>query len=101
MNITFSPMESNCLRLPDRKPSPRPTSSSREPTPHAIPNMVRNERNLCAQRARKVCPIISKMRRTLDVHYTVSSESRLRTSDLGLRLQTSDFRPQTSDIQEK
>src|SRR5258708_2599704 len=88
MNITFSPSVSNCLRLPERKPSPRPTSSSSEPTPQAMPNMVKNERSLCAQRARKVCPTISKMRRTLESYYTV-------TSNLGLR--TSDLRPQTLD----
>ena len=64
MNITFSPMESNCLRFPDRKPSPSPTSSSRDPTPHAIPNIVRKERNLCAHKVRRVWPKISKMRRT-------------------------------------
>src|SRR5579863_9392448 len=63
INITFSPRESNCRRLPARKHSPKPTSSSREPTPHAIPNMVRNERSLWAQRVRKVCPKISKIRR--------------------------------------
>src|SRR5713226_9021343 len=81
MNITFSPRESNCLRLPERKPSPRPTSSSSEPTPQAMPNMVRNERSLCAQRARKVCPTISKIRRTLESYYTVASNLGLRTLD--------------------
>jgi hypothetical protein len=30
-----------------------------------MPNMVKNERSLWAQRARKVCPTISRIRRTL------------------------------------
>ncbi len=64
MNITFSPSSSNCLRLPERKPSPRPTSNSREPTPQAMPNMVRNERSLCAHSVRRVWPKMSKINLT-------------------------------------
>jgi len=67
INRTFSPIESNCFRLPERNPSPNPTSRSREPTPHAMPNMVRNERSLCAQRVCRVWPKMSKITRTL--HY--------------------------------
>src|ERR1700730_16845865 len=55
--------------LPERKPSPRPTSSSKLPTPHAMPNMVRNERSLCAQRVRKIC---AKMSRTMRIRSTHS-----------------------------
>src|SRR5919204_1676673 len=50
----FLPKVSNCLRLPVRKPSPTPISSNSEPTPQAIPNMVRKERSLCAHRVRSV-----------------------------------------------
>src|SRR5882762_6220595 len=64
MNITFSPKVSNCLRLPERNPSPKPTNKSREPTPQAMPNMVRNERSLWAQRLRRVWAKMSKRRRT-------------------------------------
>ncbi len=55
-----SPKELSSLRLPERKPSPNPTRSSNDPTPQAIPNMVRKERNLCAQRVRSICRRISK-----------------------------------------
>src|SRR5579872_2700016 len=60
---------------PDRNPSPRPTSTSSEPTPHAIPNIVRKLRSLLAAIARKTslsvsvkfcivfrrCPVISEV----------------------------------------
>jgi len=46
--------------LPERKPSPNPTSRSNEPTPQAIPNMVRNERSLCAQSVRRIWSTISR-----------------------------------------
>jgi hypothetical protein len=35
---------------PLRKPSPSPTSSNSDPTPQAIPNIVKNERILCAHK---------------------------------------------------
>src|SRR5580692_351564 len=54
---------------PERKPSPRPTRTSSEPTPQAMPNMVRNVRTLLATMARKTWPRVSdndciKLRRT-------------------------------------
>ena len=55
-----SPKEFSSFLFPERKPSPSPTNSSNDPTPQAIPNMVRNERNLCAQRVRNICRRISK-----------------------------------------
>src|SRR5947209_149435 len=61
-------MESNCLRFPARNPSPTPTSRSREPTPHAMPNMVRNDRSLCAHNVRRVCPKMPKMSRKLQLY---------------------------------
>ena len=45
----FLPKVSSSLRLPLPKPSPTPISSSSDPTPQAIPNMVRKERGLCAR----------------------------------------------------
>src|SRR6185369_132047 len=69
-NMTFSPSESNCFLLPDRNPSPTPTSSSKEPTPQAMPNMVRNERSLCAQSVRRVWPKISNSTRMEEFHDT-------------------------------
>src|ERR1051326_5815613 len=54
------PMFDRFFACPDRKPSPRPTSSSREPTPQAMPNIVRNERSLCAHKLRNICRRISK-----------------------------------------
>ena len=55
-----SPSEFNSRRLPERNPSPNPTSSNSEPTPQAMPNMVRNERSLCAHKVRNICRRISK-----------------------------------------
>src|SRR5205823_3453917 len=63
MNMMFLPMVSSWRRWPERKPSPNPTNSSSEPTPQAMPNMVRNERNLCAHRVRRVWPKISSSSR--------------------------------------
>ncbi len=39
---------------PTRRPSPAATISMIETMPHAIPNMVRNVRSLCAQSVRNV-----------------------------------------------
>src|SRR5260370_2484197 len=44
---------------PDRNPSPSPTSKSKDPTPQAMPNMVRKERSLCAHNVRITWPKIS------------------------------------------
>src|SRR5271157_3110165 len=60
VNMMSSPREFSSFLFPDRNPSPRPTSNSNDPTPQAIPNMVRNERSLCAQRVRNICRRISK-----------------------------------------
>src|SRR6266566_6705801 len=76
MNITFSPSSSNCLRLPERKPSPKPTNKSKEPTPQAIPNMVRNDRSLCAQSVRRVWLEISKSRRIASYNHTRGKKLR-------------------------
>ena len=50
---TSLPKVANCRCWPLRKPSPSPTSTSNDPTPHAIPNMVRKLRSLFAAMARK------------------------------------------------
>src|ERR1700676_2350868 len=57
--MMFSPYSERPRWLPVLKPSPSPTSRSREPTPQAMPNMVRNERSLCAQRVAKICAKMS------------------------------------------
>src|SRR5580698_1963577 len=57
--MMFSPYSFMPRLLPERKPSPRPTSSNSDPTPQAIPNMVRKERSLCAHKVRKICPRMS------------------------------------------
>src|SRR5258705_12698579 len=59
-NMMSLPNSDSSRLLPERKPSPTPTSSNNDPTPQAIPNMVRNERSLCAQRLRKICVKISE-----------------------------------------
>src|SRR5271167_5020260 len=69
-NMIFLPNSANSRLLPERKPSPTPTSKSKDPTPQAIPNMVRNERSLCAHRLRKICAKMSKTVRMFDKHCT-------------------------------
>src|SRR6202165_381614 len=70
INMMSLPNSDNSRLLPERKPSPTPTSSSRDPTPQAIPNMVRNERSLCAQRLRKICAKMSRTVRIIEIHCT-------------------------------
>src|SRR5271163_2844297 len=65
MNMMSRPNSAISRLLPERKPSPTPTSSSNDPTPQAMPNIVRNERSLCAQRLRKICAKMSKTVRIL------------------------------------
>jgi hypothetical protein len=67
MNMISLPNSANSRLLPERKPSPTPTRSSKEPTPQAIPNMVRNERSLCAQRLRKICAKMSDTVRIVEI----------------------------------
>src|ERR1051326_1298002 len=59
INMMSLPNSASSRLFPERKPSPTPTSSNKDPTPHAIPNIVRNERSLCAHRLRKICPKMS------------------------------------------
>src|ERR1700690_4654733 len=63
VNIMFCPSVASCFSWPLRKPSPNPTRSSREPTPQAMPNMVRNERSLCAHRVDSDCRTMSRSMR--------------------------------------
>src|SRR5437016_4482432 len=70
MNMMSLPNSANSRLLPERKPSPTPTSSSKDPTPQAIPNMVRKERSLCTQRLRKICAKISRTIRIIERHCT-------------------------------
>ena len=70
INMMFSPNSARLRLFPERKPSPSPTSSSKDPTPQATPNMVRNERSLCAHRVRRTCPKMSRIIRM--VAYIVS-----------------------------
>src|ERR1700692_3394818 len=66
------PYWANSRLLPERKPSPSPTSRSKEPTPQAMPNMVRKERNLCTQRVLKIC---AKMSTSIRIGYRYSITS--------------------------
>src|SRR5580698_6087716 len=78
INMMFSPNSANPRLFPERKPSPRPTKRSNDPTPQATPNMVRNERSLCAHSVRKICAKISRIIRmtTVIVHLTISQKIR-------------------------
>ncbi len=57
--ITSEPTSCNDRVCPERNPSPNPISSSSEATPHAIPNMVKNDRNRCAQIDPNTCARMS------------------------------------------
>ncbi len=48
------------FRWPDLKPSPSPTSISSDPTPQAMPNMVKNDRSLWAHNVRITWAKMSK-----------------------------------------
>src|SRR4051794_20157201 len=63
MNMMFCPRVASCFSCPLRKPSPKPTSSRSEPTPQAIPNMVRKERSLCAHSVESDCRTMSRSMR--------------------------------------
>src|SRR5579872_6366363 len=54
-----SPKFARFFLVPARKPSPSPTRSNSEPTPQAMPNMVRKERSLCAHIASRTWPKLS------------------------------------------
>src|SRR5205807_9596758 len=85
--MMFLPKVSSCLRLPLRKPSPTPASSSSDPTPHAIPNMVRNDRNLCAHKVLKVCAkVSSSMHKPPQNQYGKGTSEKRRPAPLILRL---------------
>src|SRR6266436_8178781 len=86
--MMFLPKVSSCLRLPLRNPSPTPASSSSEPTPHAIPNIVRNDRNLCAHRVRRVCAKVSSSMRISHLRISTGRErlKKRRPAPLILRL---------------
>src|SRR5258708_1309133 len=70
INMMSLPNSANSRLLPERKPSPTPTSSSNDPTPQAMPNMVRNERSLCPQRLRRICAKMSETVRITGIHST-------------------------------
>jgi hypothetical protein len=56
----------NCLSprfCPDLKPSPNPINNNRDATPHAIPNIVKNDRSLFAPIDRITCAKMSKRER--------------------------------------
>src|SRR5271157_4502870 len=72
-NMMSLPNSASSRLLPDRKPSPTPTSSNRDPTPQAIPNMVRNERSLCAHKLRKICAKMSSSVRMISSGRTLQS----------------------------
>ncbi len=61
MNMMSSPNSASARLFPERKPSPRPTSSNNDPTPQATPNMVRKERSLWAHRVRRICARMSRI----------------------------------------
>src|SRR5580658_3679115 len=57
---TSLPILARLRRCPERNPAPGPTRTSSEPTPHAMPNMVRKVRSLLAIMARKTWPRVSE-----------------------------------------
>src|SRR3954469_16311196 len=77
INMMSLPNSAISRLLPERKPSPTPTNRSNDPTPQAIPNMVRNERSLCAQRLQKIWEKMSAMARIVPL------QRRVRRYDCG------------------
>ncbi len=64
--IRSVPSSASPLRCPERKPSPSPTSSSSDATPHAMPNIVRNDLSLLAPIERNTCArILNNARMTI------------------------------------
>src|SRR5579864_1453925 len=76
-----SPKLAMLFVVPARKPSPNPTSSSSDPTPQAIPNIVRKERSLCVHMARSTSPKLPKNRLIIDAT-NISATKFLITSDV-------------------
>src|SRR5215472_18084896 len=60
MKIMSSPIVAMFFFCPELKPSPTPIRNSSDPTPQAMPNMVKNDRSLCAHSMLNTCPIVSK-----------------------------------------
>src|SRR5438067_4904153 len=90
INMMSLPNSANSRLLPERKPSPTPTSSSKDPTPQAMPNMVRNDRSLCAHRLRKICANMSKTVRIIERHCTFQHEQLPKTA-ITLTIQVNEF----------
>src|SRR6185437_5038737 len=61
--MTSDPSSESPLRCPERNPSPNPINSNKEATPHAMPNIVRNDRSLFAPIDWKTCAKMSKSAR--------------------------------------
>src|ERR1700761_3713022 len=57
--ITLLPRDAIWRRFPERKPSPKPINSNIDPTPQAMPNMVKKARSLLDQIARNTSPKMS------------------------------------------
>src|SRR5579864_4301835 len=64
----------DCSSWPLRRPSPAAVMSTMDTIPHAIPNIVRNVRSLCAHKVRKTSPMRS--RRTI-LHLDAARHGRL------------------------
>src|SRR5580704_16157233 len=86
-----SPKLAILLAVPARKPSPSPTRSSSDPTPQAMPNMVRKERSLCVHMARNTSPKVAKTRCIINLRTLFQQSSYLPGFTLILRLGLSHF----------
>src|SRR5215469_12333176 len=60
MKMMSWPMVAMFFCWPERNPSPSPTSISSDPTPQAMPNMVKKDRSLCAHKVRITWAKMSK-----------------------------------------
>jgi hypothetical protein len=53
--MMFSPYSRKVALVAGSEALAQADQQEQEPTPQAMPNMVRNERSLCAQRVPKIC----------------------------------------------
>src|SRR6185312_17438168 len=88
MNMMSRPNSAISRLLPERNPSPTPTRSSSEPTPHAIPNIVRKDRSLWAHKLRQICAKMSTTAR-IYVGNIVMCDAAFRRKEEGI---TANFR---------
>jgi hypothetical protein len=71
------PNPANSRWLPERKPSPTPTSGSKDPTPQAIPNLVKIERSFVRPEvAKDLCEDVKRRAHHRETFSTLAASYR-------------------------